>query len=270
MLAPHPDRKTTIELLRLSFFHFITFHSEFEAEVQVEIELLGTVAVADGGSSGAEHRVVVVSQLSTVERLTLHQVIDFAGLLGTSSAEQDIAALAYLLLCLQLCGHELLVDILHAADTGEGHLLFRIVVEEVAANGVAEDRGNDTAEEQSSVEHRLEGEAAADGQRGTPVGTDVAHAVLLAQFLTVSIAVVELGEVVGDVGILGIEAAAARGEVPVVFVVKRHAGTVAEEVLVLQLHLLRPFGAELVAVVHEVPAESHLEVEVSKVEVQRR
>ena len=46
-----------------------------------------------------------------------------------------------------------------------------------------------------------------------------------------------------------------------------HAGPVAEEVLVLECHLRRRFRTELAAVVHVVPAQSKLKVEVAQVEV---
>ena len=59
------------------------------------------------------------------------------------------------------------------------------------------------------------------------------------------------------------EACAVCGEVPVVFAVVAEAGTVADEVFVLERNLSGCFGAEFVAVVHEVPSKAELQVEVA-------
>ncbi len=117
---------------------------EFIPEVQVEVRLLGAVAVAEGSTEGTEHRVVVVGSLDTKQ--------------GPVAQGSDT------LLRLKLCCHELVVHVLHVADTGEGHLLLDVMTEPVTTNGIAEDIRNDGAEEQTSVEHRLEREIFAKGE----------------------------------------------------------------------------------------------------------
>ena len=131
-----------------------------------------------------------------------------------------------------------MVDILHVAKAGEGHLLLDVVAEPLAANGIAEDGRGDGAEEQAAVEHGLKGEAAADGERHAPVGTHLAHARRLTQFAAVVGPYVELSQVVGHVSILSLEAGTAGGEVPVVLAVVVDSAPVAEEVLVFERHLL--------------------------------
>ena len=118
--------------------------------------------------------------------------------------------------------------------------------EPVAADGVAEDGWHHVAEEQSAIDHRLEGEAVAHGERHAPVGTHIAHTCLT----------VELGEVIRQVGILRIEPCTTGGEVPAVLGVEFQTGTVAEEMLIFELHLGRCLRAELIAVVHIIPTHT--------------
>ena len=72
-------------------------------------------------------------------------------------------------------GYELVIDILHITDAGKGHLLFDVMAEPVAADGVAKGRRHDGAKEQTAINHRLEGESAANGERHAPVGVHIAH-----------------------------------------------------------------------------------------------
>ena len=80
------------------------------------------------------------------------------------------------LLQLKLGGSELLADIFHVANAGKRHLLLNIVTEPLATEGIAKYDRNHRSEKHPTIDHRLDGEAAAKGERHTPVGTDVAHA----------------------------------------------------------------------------------------------
>ena len=95
--------------------------------------------------------------------------------------------------------------------------MLHVVAEGVASNDVAEDMGTLGTEEQASVEHGLEGEALTNGKRLAPRGTDVAEASLA----------VELGQVVGNIGVGRLEACTTGGEVPVVFRIIVCLGTIA-------------------------------------------
>ena len=110
-----------------------------------------------------------------------------------------------MLLRLQLGSHKLMFNILHATDAGEGHLLFDIVSEPIGTNGVAKNGRNNGTEEQPAIEHRLERETLAKGERCAPVGTNIAHTGLLAEFRSVEGTVLEFCEVVGQVSILCLE-----------------------------------------------------------------
>ena len=98
-----------------------------------------------------------------------------------------------------------MAHILHVANAGEGHLLLYIVAEPVAADGVAKHGRHNRSEEQPTVEHGLEGETTAEGNRRAPVGTDFAHSLFLSKRGTVGGTLLQFREVVGDVGILGLE-----------------------------------------------------------------
>ena len=113
------------------------------------------------------------------------------------------------LLSLKLGGHELLVHILQIADARERHLLLDVVTEPLTADRVAEYGWNECTEEQSTIDHRLEGESAADSKRHTPVGIDITHTSSLALLVAVSINNVELGEVIGQISIFGVKAGSA-------------------------------------------------------------
>ena len=115
---------------------------ELISEVQIEVRLLRAVAVADGGTYGAEHRIVVESTLYAEQRAVVEEFLQLVSLLGSGYAEQDLGLGADALLSLQLCSHELLLHIFHIAYAGEGHLLLHIVTEKVTADGVAEDGGH--------------------------------------------------------------------------------------------------------------------------------
>ena len=164
-------------------------------------------------------------------------------MLTGSHAQQHVAAFADTLLSLKLSGYELIVYVLQIADASEWHLLLNVVAEPLATDGVAEYGGNDGAKEQTTIEHRLDGESAADSKRHTPVGTDIAHARRLALFVALSINDVELGEVIGQISIFSVKAGSACGEVPIILSVKDQTGTITEEVLVFECDLFsRPNG----------------------------
>ena len=59
------------------------------------------------------------------------------------------------------------------------------------------------------------------------------------------------------------------GEIPVIFAVILQSGAVADKMLVLERHLRRILGAELVAIVHIVPTQTKLQIEVTQVEIDR-
>ena len=119
------------------------------------------------------------------------------------------------------------VDVLQVADAGEGHLLFHVVSEPLAAYSVFESRGNVGTEENAPVDHGLQGETGAEGERLTPVAAYIAHTGL----------VFELYEVVGHVGIFGLESCSACWEIPVVFAVVVHSGAIAVVMLVLEVDI---------------------------------
>ena len=99
------------------------------------------------------------------------------------------------LLCLYLQGEEVPVGIFEVAHTSKGHLLFQIVPEPLTTNRVAIHERNLRSEEQSAIEHGLQGEPLAEGDGGAPVGVDVADARLL----------LHLGKIVSQVGIFHLE-----------------------------------------------------------------
>ena len=94
----------------------------------------------------------------------LEYVLEFVGLLGTYDTEQDVVVASDALLGLQLGGYELMIYVFHISNAGEGHLLLYIMAEPVSTYGVAKDEGNYGAKKHTSVEHRLEGEAASHGE----------------------------------------------------------------------------------------------------------
>ena len=133
------------------------------------------------------------------------------------------------------------------------------MAEPVATDGVAAEGRHGVAEEHTSVEHGLQGEAFAEGERHAPVGSDVAQAGLA----------VELCEVVGHVGIFSLEAGTACGEDPVVLAVVACLSAIAEVVVVAEDHrIVHSVGHQLVLIAHVVPAQSHLQVEVAEVVVE--
>ena len=141
--------------------------------------------------------------------------------------EQDVVVAADSLLCLDMGGQELTLDILHVTDTGKGHLLFNVMTEPVATDGIAKDGRSNGTEKQAPIEHGLQGETTAEGERHPPVGSHLAHTCL----------VVELCEVISKIGVFSIEPRTSRGEVPIVLAVDIQSGTIAEEVLVFECHL---------------------------------
>ena len=177
--------------------------------------------------------------------------------MGTGHAEQHVTVLTDALLCLQLGGHELMAYIFHITDAGKWHLLLHIVAEPIATDGIAEVRWNNCAEEQTAIEHRLNGEAATHGKRHSPVGFDFTHARLI----------IKLGQVVGQIGIFGTEASATGREIPVVLTIVVHACMVAVEMLILEDRLNGCLRTELVAIVHIVPAEPVLDIEMTQIVV---
>ena len=232
---------------------------EFITEVQIKVGTLGAVAVAGSGSDRTEYCTVIESGLDTEQGATVEEVLHLVALLATGHAEQYVAATADALLCLQLCGHELVIDVLYVANAGKGHLLLNVMTEPLCSDGITEGWGDDRAEEQTSVEHRLESETIADGERHAPVGVDVAHTGLA----------VELGEVIGEIRILCLETRTTGGEVPVVLAIVVHTCMVAVEVLVLQHALYGGLCTKYIAVVHVVPTQTVLDVEVTQVVVDR-
>ena len=122
------------------------------------------VTISEGCSEWTDYGVIVICYLSADECAVVKEVLRLVGLLGAGCTKQDIAVAADVLLCLKLGGHKLVVDVLHVAYAGKRHLLFYIVVESVATDGVAEDWRNDAAEEQTAVEHGLECEAGAESE----------------------------------------------------------------------------------------------------------
>ena len=60
--------------------------SEFESEIEVKVGLLGAVAVAQGGTYGTEHRVIVVGGLHAEHGAAVEQVSNLVGLLGSGHA----------------------------------------------------------------------------------------------------------------------------------------------------------------------------------------
>ena len=175
---------------------------EFISEVQEEVCLLGAVAVAEAGTDGTEDGIVVIGYLPANQSAIVEDFLQLAGLLSCSQAEQYVMIVADALLSLELSGNELLPDVLYVAYAGEGHLLLYVMAEPFAADGIAENRRNHVAKEQAAIDHRLEGEALAQSERHAPVGIDAAHARVT----------VELHEVIGQVGILSLEAGTTGGK----------------------------------------------------------
>ena len=136
-----------------------------------------------------------------------------------------------------------MVDILHVANTCERHLLLHIVTEPIATDGIPESRRYDGSEKQTSIDHRLECEATVERERHAPVGIDIAHSRLT----------VQLGKVIGQIGIFGFESCTTGREVPVVFAVVVDAGMITVEMLILECRLDGCLRTEHIAVVHVVP-----------------
>ena len=206
--------------------------------------------------------------MSAKQCAVVENVLQIVGLLASRHAEQQVAVCTNALLGLYLGSQEMVADVFHVADAGERHLLLYIVGKPFTTDGVSEDGRNNGAEEQSAVEHGLDGEAAAESERHAPVGIHLAQASFLASIFRRT--VVELCEVVGDVGIFGLETCTASGEVPIILAIVVQACAVTEEVFVFERHLHRVVRAELAAIVHEVPAQTHLNVDVAQVVVDRQ
>ena len=101
------------------------------------------------------------------------------------------------------------------------------------------------------------------------MGADIAHAARFASRRGAWRIIIELGEIVGHIGILGLEAGTTRGEIPVVLAIILYACTIAEEMLVDKGYVGRSYGPQFVAIVHIVPAQAHLHVEMTHVKVDR-
>ena len=142
---------------------------------------------------------------------------------------------------------------LHAAHAGKGHLLLDVVAEPLTADGIAVNDGDGGAEEQSPVEHGLQREAAVQGERHAPRGADVAEAGMTS----------EGREVVGEIGVVGLEARATGGEIPVVLAVEVHLCAVADVVVVVDGYGGGMGCEQFVAEVEVVPADTHAHVEVA-------
>ena len=167
--------------------------------------------------------------------------------------------LAYALLSLKLNSNELFSHILHVADTCKGHLLLNVMAKPIAADDVAEDVVNHVAEEQSAIDHRLEGEPFAKSERHAPIGTDLVQTRFA--FKT--------QEIVCHIGILSLEACTASGENPIVLAVVVCSGAIAEIVLVVKCQRCSfPVRHQYVAVSYIIPSQSHLQVEVPDVKVE--
>ena len=144
------------------------------------------------------------------------------------------------------------------------------MAEPLATDGVAKDGGNYCAEEQTTVEHGLEGKSAAERERHAPVGSDITHTRSLTLLLSILVNDIEFSKVVGEISVFGAKAGTTCGEVPVVLTVKGQTGSITDEMFVFERNLHSRFRSEFVAVVHIVPAQSHLQVEVTQVEIDRQ
>ena len=163
------------------------------------------------------------------------------------------------MLSLKLQSHELFFHILHITDTSERHLLLHVSTKPVATNGIAEYGWHYTTEKHTSVNHGLDGKPATQRERHAPLGTHITHTSLA----------IELGEVIGQVGILSLEPCTACGEIPVVLAVVVQSGPIAIKVFILQRHVLRGFRLQFIAIVHEIPAHTQLQIKMFHVEVYR-
>ena len=188
-------------------------------------------------------------------------------MLRTGHAEQHIAVLSDVFLCLKLCADEMMAHVLHVAYASKRHLLVHVVAKPFTSHRIAEDRWNDGAEKQTSIDHGLKREVLAKGERPAPVAAYLAHSGSLICYGAVGRPLVQLREVVGYIRILSPEARTSCGERPVVLAIVVQSCPVAEEMFVLKRHLWRALCPKLVAVVHEVPAQPHLQVEVIQIEV---
>ena len=116
------------------------------------------VAIAEGGPQWTSHSIIVVCNLTTNQSAVVKNIAQFIRLLAPSHSQLYIMALSYALLCLYLSSYKLVVYVFHVSNAGERHLLFNIMTEPVASNGIAENYRNDWSEEQASIEHRLDGQ----------------------------------------------------------------------------------------------------------------
>lgn len=172
------------------------------------------VAIAEGCTEWSNNGVIVVGNLSTNECAVIQYVLEFVGLLTCCNTQEDVVILGDSLLGLKLCGKEVIPHVFHIAYACEGHLLFDIVSEPLTADGITKNGRYDSTEEQAAIEHGLDGEAATYSEGHTPVGFKLTHAGLFVGDITVGIADIEFGEVVGNVGVFSIEACTTCGEVP--------------------------------------------------------
>ena len=127
----------------------------------------------------------------------------------------------------------------------------------VTTDGIAKDGRNGRTKQHTTIEHWLEGEAATERQRQAPVGTHLAHTCL----------VIKLGEVVGKICIFCIEASSMSGEVPTVLAIVIETSAIAVKMFVFKRHLHCRFRTKFVAIVHIIPSQAHLQVEVTQGEI---
>ena len=132
--------------------------SEHEAEVEEEVYFLGVVAIANGGTDGAQGSPESIGKLETEHGGVVENVVEFTGMLGCGSTQGDVVLALNALLGLQLDGEKIGVDVFHVPYADEGHLLFHIMAKPLSANHVAQIDGPLVSDEHTAIDRRLEGE----------------------------------------------------------------------------------------------------------------
>ena len=118
---------------------FVHYHLEHKSQIDKEIRFFSDIAVAESGSERSEHSVVVIAERSSNFSVVVENILEFIGILSDSKAELHNVVLREMHLCLDLGCQKLVPGQFHMSHACKRHLLFCIMSEPLATNGVADE-----------------------------------------------------------------------------------------------------------------------------------